>query len=231
MFSDSIVISQPFDSFFDISEFVEFISKIQYTLLVEGILIRGGISIGTLYHSDKYIFGTAIISAYKLENEKAIYPRIIIDERLIQEISRRIENKFEQSFKSYLTINGKKYYWVSHDDYSMSEYSHYIQTDFDGVYYINYLQDNLNTIQGSSIEFLDVSLQLLRGVYEDECKKVIQLINNGLQSDDPKVQKKYEWLKEKYNKAIRYYLSTYSDLLDPDKQKEFFDNWSKLYAQ
>ena len=97
-------------------------------------------------------------------------------------------------------------------------------------YNYDYL-DSQEEIQGSSIEFLDVSLQLLRGVYEDECKKVIQLINNGLQSDDPKVQKKYEWLKEKYNKAIRYYLSTYSDLLDPDKQKEFFDNWSKLYAQ
>ncbi len=86
MFSDSIVISKPFDSFFDISEFVEFISKIQYTLLTEGILIRGGISTGTLYHSAKYLFGSAIISAYQLESEKAIYPRIIIDEKLIQKL-------------------------------------------------------------------------------------------------------------------------------------------------
>lgn len=153
MFSDSVVISQPFDSFFDISEFVEFISKIQYTLLTEGILIRGGISTGTLYHSDKYLFGSAIVSAYNLEDKKAIYPRIIIDERLMQEINRIIENKFEQSYKDYFLFNGEKYYWVSHDDYSMSEYSHYIQPDFDGIYYINYLQDNLNTIQGSSKEF------------------------------------------------------------------------------
>ncbi len=231
MFSDSIVISQPFDSFFDISEFVEFISKIQYTLLTEGILIRGGISTGTLYHSDKYLFGTAIVSAYKLESKKAIYPRIIIDEKLLLEIDRIIENKFEQSYKNYFVFNGEKHYWIPHDDYSTYEYSRYIQTDFDGIYYINYLQDNLNTIQGSSKEFLDVSLRLLQDVYEGECKKIIQLINSGLQCNDQKVRKKYEWLKEKYNKTIKHYLSTYSNLLDPDKRKEFFDDWRRLYAQ
>ncbi len=111
----------------------------------------------------------------------------------------------------------------------MYEYSQYIQIDFDGIYYINYLQDNLNTIQGSSEEFLSTSLQLLRDTYEGECKRIIQLINSGLQCKDQKVHKKYEWLKDKYNKTIKHYLSTY--LLDPDKRKSFFDEWNKLYAQ
>lgn len=78
---------------------------------------------------------------------------------------------------------------------------------------------------------MDVSLQLLRDTYEGGCKKIIQLIGSGLQCNDQKIREKYEWLKEKYNKAIKHCLSTYLNLLEPDKRKDFFDIWSRLYAQ
>lgn len=43
-----------------------------------GFLIRGGISIGGLYHSRGIVFGDALIEAYRLESSTAVYPRIVV---------------------------------------------------------------------------------------------------------------------------------------------------------
>ena len=44
-------------------------------------LIRGGITIGDLYIDDTFVLGPGLIDAYKLESQKAKFPRIIVDER------------------------------------------------------------------------------------------------------------------------------------------------------
>lgn len=49
------------------------------------IIIRGGVSVGDIYISGGRVFGPALIQAYELEKKYALYPRIIIDPRLIQE--------------------------------------------------------------------------------------------------------------------------------------------------
>lgn len=232
MFSDSIVISKTIDDFFDLSEFVEFISKIQYQLLLEGILIRGGISIGELYHSDKYIFGSALISAYKIESEKAIYPRIVIDENVIKRYTEILDKKFNQSYNTYILYDNKKYPLNPYQDYSDYEYSLYIQLDSDGLYYINYLQDNLYVIGASSKDFLDISMLLLEDTYEDCCVRIMKLVNEGIQISNKDVQEKYKWLKNKYNHVIKMYLHSYAQLFsDPKEKADFFVNWDKLYIK
>ena len=232
MFSDSIVISQTIDDFFDISEFVEFTSKMQYHLLIEGILIRGGISIGNLYHSDRYIFGNGMISAYKIESEKAVYPRIVIDKNVMERCTEIIDKKFNQSYNAHILYEGKKYYQIPYKDYSDYEYSLYIQLDLDGLYYINYLQDNLNIIEASSKDLLDTDIYILKSTYEDYCIKIIKLVDEGIRMDDIRVQEKYRWLKNKYNRAINIYLNSYSQLFSDTKEKsDFFITWDKLYIK
>lgn len=53
----------------------------------EGILIRGAITIGNLYHKSGVILGKGMIEAYHLELKSAVYPRIILSKTLIKELN------------------------------------------------------------------------------------------------------------------------------------------------
>ncbi|MGO4004967.1 hypothetical protein ABVN23_28360 [Pseudomonas fluorescens] len=82
-FSDSIVLSRPFDMS-ELKGFLETISKWQKMLLLDGLLCRGGVTFGKHFSKDKFLFSKAMIDAYHLESAKARYPRIIISDDLLQ---------------------------------------------------------------------------------------------------------------------------------------------------
>ena len=52
-----------------------------------GWLLRGGITIGSLFIDDVMVWGKALLRAYELEDKIAIYPRVIIDNNVTQNIS------------------------------------------------------------------------------------------------------------------------------------------------
>lgn len=83
MISDSIVVHAPLtkENFLTVSKVL---NELQHRLILKGILIRGGISFGNLYvnETDNIIVGPGLINAYNLELQ-AVYPRIIIDKRII----------------------------------------------------------------------------------------------------------------------------------------------------
>ncbi|CDN06618.1 MULTISPECIES: hypothetical protein [Klebsiella] len=112
-FSDSIVISKAFskDSF---EEFAKAVSLYQILLLKNGFLCRGGIALNKHYSKSGFIFSPALIEAYKVESEKAIYPRIVISEDLID---------FLYPSKVMPNILCKEY---------------------DGLYFINYITNELD---------------------------------------------------------------------------------------
>lgn len=49
------------------------------------MLLRGGLTVGKLVHSASGgpLFGPALVEAHKLESRAAIYPRIIVDQKII----------------------------------------------------------------------------------------------------------------------------------------------------
>jgi hypothetical protein len=51
-------------------------------LMANGILVRGGLAKGTLYHTERVVFGPALLDAYALESTIAKFPRILIDRRV-----------------------------------------------------------------------------------------------------------------------------------------------------
>ncbi|WFU21026.1 hypothetical protein QA649_23175 [Bradyrhizobium sp. CB1717] len=53
-----------------------------------GMLTRGGLTIGQLYHSNGVVLGEAMVDAYNLESRVATYPRIAVSSRIYQIINR-----------------------------------------------------------------------------------------------------------------------------------------------
>lgn len=76
-----------------------------------GWMLRGGITIGNLFIDDTMVWGDALVKAYSLEDKIANYPRVIIDDIVVNEI---VKNQ---------------------------NLSDYVRQDFDGLYYLNYLCD------------------------------------------------------------------------------------------
>ena len=62
-------------------------SKIALHALDVGLLVRGGLTIGRLYHSEGVVFGEAMIDAHRLESTVAIYPRIAVSPRIVEKLS------------------------------------------------------------------------------------------------------------------------------------------------
>ena len=71
------------------------------------LLTRGSIVIDNFFIDEKFVYGKALTKAYQLENDIAIYPRIIMDERDAADL--RQSNYIQQ----------------------------YLNKDYDGIYYLN----------------------------------------------------------------------------------------------
>lgn len=54
-------------------------------LLGQHVLVRGAVTLDSVYCSDKkLIFGPAVVNGYRMERDLAVYPRIILDEKLMR---------------------------------------------------------------------------------------------------------------------------------------------------
>lgn len=81
--SDCVVVSYKIEKscFLPILAIISEVIKAQIQMLEDKkLLLRGGITYGNLYHDRRYVFGSALQRAYKLESEIARYPRVIIDQ-------------------------------------------------------------------------------------------------------------------------------------------------------
>lgn len=124
--SDTIILSIPFGSgrqenISNLRQLCVAIQDIQFKLALNKIWLRGAISSGNTYIADdeSQIVGPAYINAYLLEENVAIYPRVILDNKLVsklnmssaQELIRAInspeENQEHDPEKSNILYNWK----------------------------------------------------------------------------------------------------------------------------
>ena len=82
-FSDSLVLSFEDDSNkIGKESLCNALSQLTTILASKGFLLRGGVFKGKIYHTKELIFGPALNQAYKLESEKAVVPRVILEPSL-----------------------------------------------------------------------------------------------------------------------------------------------------
>ena len=77
--SDSIIISSKLteDTYDGLLAVAIKAIQIAHKMLEAGYLLRGGISVGSVWHDDRNIFGTGYIDAYRAE-QRAMHPRVIL---------------------------------------------------------------------------------------------------------------------------------------------------------
>lgn len=173
-FSDSIVVSylltEESAAFYLVNDAALTIIELAY----RGFLMRGAITVGRLIHTDHHLVGPAMVCAYDLESKRAVYPRVLIDEKLL-----RVAETYHSS------------------DHSPQEEAEYVrsfmtQDPIDGLFYYDYVSFN------SVVANAGADADLYGGYLET----LATLVETGLRNDDPKVQAKYLWLHRQYLEAI-----------------------------
>jgi hypothetical protein len=70
--------------FLSYSQFQQLLGRLAAAALKIGFLIRGGVTIGNLYHAQGIVFGPAMVEAYELESRTAVYPRIVVSHTIMR---------------------------------------------------------------------------------------------------------------------------------------------------
>lgn len=182
-FSDSVVISydasMPGAGFHVLMDLVHICND----LLGLGIPVRGAVTVGQLIHTERKCFGPAMVEAYLMESEKAKFPRVIVDSKVI-----------EYDLKNPGKANTFKY---------EAEYlDKIIQKDInDDEYFLDYLKQ-WNEFDEPEI-YDNYILRTKRFIIE----------KLSTYKDDEKIYEKYVWLKKYYNTTIREVYSSPEQLL------------------
>lgn len=173
-FSDTIVISvnvedKDINSIF--STLISNLSTIGLKLLLDGVLIRGGITLGELIHKDNgVIVGPALIDAYELEDNCAKYPRIILSDKIIKELNYPLDHKNNRyPYHQYL----KRF-----DDGCVG---------FHQMIYYQVLQS-----------WVDLDEEEMKRDLRNIKKQIITGLDNSF--ENPSVYEKYIFLKDQYEK-------------------------------
>lgn len=116
IFSDNIVVFCKYNKTVPVTSLASIVTlsaAIQMQFLNMDILVRGGISIGDFFNDDVMIWGNSLVNAYNIESHVSIYPRIVLDNNLIEKTKvMEYENQLKKEF---------------------------ITQDADGLFFVNYL--------------------------------------------------------------------------------------------
>ncbi|WP_439481932.1 hypothetical protein [Cyclobacterium plantarum] len=174
-FSDSIVVSVKVDKNVNemASTLIVNLAYIGTVLLEKGILIRGGLTIGNIFHTDNgTVFGQGLIDAFLLETKSAKFPRIVLSDKLLNQLNYPLETKRSR--------------------YPYHQYLDRFEDGCVGFHQLIYYQV-IESWTEMIPELLTKSLNKVR-------KVIISGLDSSFER--PEVFEKYKWLKEQYNKLI-----------------------------
>ena len=170
-FSDCIVLSE-IATDGGLEHLLQVVTDLSLDLLANNILTRGGVAKGKLHHSDRIVFGPALVEAYRLETSIAEYPRIVVD-RAIHLDFKRIKQTGRVSW-----IDARHHGQLRHGD--------------DGPVFVDIFA-SLRDLSGSPPERLTV--------IGATCREAIQRhLNEAIY--DPRIYRKLQWLAGYWNSVV-----------------------------
>jgi len=201
--SDSVILTVPqnvddkIDNIFRLRQLCIAIGKIQQRLALDNIWIRGAISCGNTFFdsTNNQIVGPAYIDAFLLEEEFAIFPRVIIDSKIIKEIG------YESADRLIYDIN------------RVPEGT--TQNDWGDKVLFNWHEGNVSaktSIPQDVPFFIDYIYPLILRKDYDAIQKIINNIKLNIY-EDIKVYPKHRWLTN-YIKEIASKYHEGSELID-----------------
>lgn len=197
---------------------------VQLELASCDVLLRGGITIGDLYHDGNIVYGPAMNEAYLLESQKAVYPRVIADVHIINDF-----------IKEQVKL-GKA------DHYDVKDTLNLLKKDRDGKYFVDMLRQdrelsdegdeyfrwlkNLRTVIVEGLNRYD-SPQLN---WNEKLQQILNKKYNKSAKENRNIFIKYEWLKEYYNLVVGDEEAYYPvpQCLERDGQKLFRKGYNQL---
>lgn len=173
-FSDSIVVSYLVTEQSAVFWLMSDIAIHVIRLAERGFLVRGGMTVGQVYHSKKHVVGPAMNEAYRIESQVAKYPRVVIDPKVL-EVARRSRHEYHSAYEEEGYVRA------------------FMTKDVDGNFFFDYVSwESVVAVTGGSND-----------LYGDYLGKLCTVIRDGLRHDDPRVQEKYLWLRKKFAKEVR----------------------------
>jgi len=175
IFSDSIVVSfkveDPSQVFFTLLE----IKHVIMLLLSRKILCRCAVAIGKFIHTENYLFGPALVEAYTLESKAAMYPRVILDNSVIEA--------------------GSMYSGVHHSSQNEKDFvQSLLEQDSDGMYYVDYFFKAQSELDDPEYDFPN---------YIDNLREIIQKgLMGSSHHSKADLRVKYSWMRERFNRMV-----------------------------
>jgi len=204
-FSDNICISIPYfdnenDFLSNFNILSVYVRGLQMFMMSKGFFIRGGISIGSYYADENIIFSHGLINAYKLEREKAVYPRVLVDKSIIDKILQYRENQIDFfGLKRAIIFDWENQAFLNPIglvDSSIQQFnSIFKEVEQDKDDQFSFLLNSLT----KTVEELTTKLLKTASVGEEETLTLIKnYINQYLQENqqNERIYSKYLWIKE-----------------------------------
>ena len=153
----------------------------QVDLVQQDTFVRGGVTIGDVCidRSERTsIFGPGMIRAYEIESQEAVFPRLVVDDRLL-----------DQYTKGNLMLSQD-----GPDEEATAEIRSLVRTGEDGVVFVDYVR-GAHQCFGTFSDYLD-----FLHMHGD---KVLRNIKTY--SERPRVRRKYVWLARYHNETIDWW--------------------------
>lgn len=186
IFTDNMVVAYPIkdDGEVEIDEILDNVSEYQFNLALEGLFVRGGISVGDFYINEDIVFGPALLDAHHTESELACYPRIILDDRTVERL---------QSYINY---------------YDTMPQQNKILIDTDGRWFLNYLNTIFRYYKecNNEYEFERIKHELLL-CHKEKLEEMLLIHKENI-----RVWDKYVWTANYHNFFCDLYFPQDKDL-------------------
>lgn len=141
-FSDSLILSFELPPDENMTYFFSILQLLMVSLLQgSNILLQGGMCKGYIYHTNEFVFGPGVNKAYKIESEKAIFPRIIVDESIVNCFNnwnnKADPQKGEAQLESFFELDFDRNYIFNYlnsaeiEEYKETIKSHFIEQLYD----------------------------------------------------------------------------------------------------